>query len=94
MRTAIIVGVTSDGQLELPSDIQSRLIPGDKYIMWQAEDSIIFKKLQKQPQISELLNKIKAMGKDAQEPSLEKICALVKDVRHGLSERGNSESRS
>lgn len=85
MRTAMIVSVTADKQLELPPDIQEQLVPGDEYLIWKTEDSITFKKVHKPLTYSELSDKIDALGKDPDEPSMEEICQIVKEVRHKMS---------
>jgi hypothetical protein len=82
MRTATIVSVTPNKQLELPEEIQQQLKPGDEYLIWQTEDSITFKKVQKPRTYSDLLNKIQALEPNQNEPSIEEICEIVKEVRH------------
>lgn len=81
MRTAIIISVTEDRQLELPPELQAKLNPGDEYMIWETEDSILFKKIQKPLQFSELRRRVEALGPDPEQPTLEEICEMVREVR-------------
>jgi len=54
MTLTTVIQVTADGQLELPPEIRSKLHPGDEFVLWQEEDIIILKKVQK-PLLSELI---------------------------------------
>jgi bifunctional DNA-binding transcriptional regulator/antitoxin component of YhaV-PrlF toxin-antitoxin module len=81
MRTAIIVSVTEDRQLELPPELQAKLNPGDEYMIWETEDSILFKKIQKPLQFSELRRRVEALGPDPEQPTLEEISEMVREVR-------------
>lgn len=81
MRTAIIVSVTEDRQLELPPEIQAKLNPGDEYMIWESEDSILFKKIQKPLLFSELRRRVEALGPDPDQPTLEEISEMVREVR-------------
>lgn len=81
MRIAIIISVTEDRQLELPPEIQSKLNPGDEYMIWQSDDTILFKKIQKPLAYSDLWEKIEALGSDPNELSLEEISEIVREVR-------------
>jgi hypothetical protein len=87
MRTAIIVSVTTDKQLELPPDIQEKLVPGDEYLIWQSEDSITFKKVQKIITFDDLQKKIKSLDQDETWMSEEEVCQIVKDVRKQRKEQ-------
>jgi bifunctional DNA-binding transcriptional regulator/antitoxin component of YhaV-PrlF toxin-antitoxin module len=42
-----VIQVTIDGQLELPIAIRSRLQAGDKFVLWEEEDTIILKRVNK-----------------------------------------------
>ena len=87
MRTAIIVSVTVERQLELPPEIQAKLNPGDEYVIWETEDSILFKKIQKPLQFSELRRRVEALGPDPEQPTLEEISEMIREVRQqNLSE--------
>lgn len=92
MRQATIVSVTPNKQLELPEEIQQQLKPGDEYLIWQTEDSITFKKVQKPRNYLALLNKIQAIESNQDEPSIEEICEIVKEVRHQAAEAKNESA--
>ncbi len=81
MRTAIIVSVTSERQLELPPDFQAQLQPGDEYLVWTTEDSITFKKVCKPERFAELMAKVEAASPDPEEVSLDELSAIVREVR-------------
>lgn len=81
MRTTIIVSVTEDRQLELPPEFQAKLNPGDEYMIWDTEDSILFKKIQKPLQFSELRRRVEALKPDPEQPTLEEISEMVREVR-------------
>jgi hypothetical protein len=87
MRTAIIVSVTSDKQLELPPDIQEKLVPGDEYLIWQTEDSILFKKISQNITVEQLQNKIASLGKDETWMSEEEVSQIVKEIRNQKKEQ-------
>lgn len=82
MRQAIIVSVPPDKQLELPPDIQEKLIPGDEYLLWENDDSIMFKKLKKMLTFDDLQQKVKALGKDETWMSEEEVCKVIKQLKN------------
>lgn len=84
MRKATIISVTGDRQLEIPPEIQAQLTPGDEYMIWTTDDSILFKKIQKPLRFDELQKRIEALGPDPEEMSLEEISELVKEVRQQM----------
>jgi bifunctional DNA-binding transcriptional regulator/antitoxin component of YhaV-PrlF toxin-antitoxin module len=88
MRTAMIVSVTASRQLEIPPEIQAHLNPGDEYLIWQTEDTLVFKKVDKPMTLQDLLRRIEDLGPDSLQPSEAEICQMVKSVRH---KRGNHE---
>ncbi|MDY6805184.1 MAG: hypothetical protein SXA11_15445 [Cyanobacteriota bacterium] len=47
MTPTTVIQVTTDGQLELPPEIRSRLQPGDEFVLWEDKDIIVLKKLEK-----------------------------------------------
>ncbi len=81
MRKATVVSVTSDGQLEIPPEVQEKLHPGDEYLIWTTGDVITFQKIQKSKGFDQLQQKITALGPDSDELSLAEISALVHEVR-------------
>jgi hypothetical protein len=81
MRPATVISVTADRQLELPPEIQSQLQPGDEYLIWQTEDTILFKKVQKPTTLADIRAKVNGLGADPDEPTLEALSAIVREVR-------------
>ena len=75
-----IVKVTPEGQLELPSEIQAQLRPGDEYKISMTEDSIVFKKVQKPLTWAELSWR-EQLGSDPNQPTLQEISEMVKEIR-------------
>lgn len=85
MRQTRVLQVTAQGQLELPPEISSELQPGDEFTIWQEEDTIVLKRLQKSQDFSQLWQKIDELGDDPEQPSIEELTAMAKKVRHRLS---------
>jgi hypothetical protein len=81
MRSATIISVTPDRQLELPPEVRAQLTPGDEYLIWQTEDTIVFKRIHQPLDIDEIFRRIDAMGPDPEQPSEEEICQMVREVR-------------
>lgn len=77
----IIISVSEDQKLELPPEIQSQLQPGEQYKISITENAIILKKVQKSSTWTELSQRIKALGEDPQQPTLQEISEMVKEVR-------------
>ncbi|HZG37677.1 MAG TPA: hypothetical protein VEZ50_03260 [Nodosilinea sp.] len=84
MREVTIVSVTGDRQLEIPPEVQAQLTPGDEYLIWATDDAITFKKIQKPLRFDELQKRIDDLEPDPEDMSLEKISALVKEVRQQM----------
>ena len=82
---SIRVSVTSDRQLELPSEIQAMLQPGDEYVIFQTEDTLTFKKVNRPITFAEMTARINTLGVDPEEPTLQEISQMVREVRHGQS---------
>ena len=83
--TSTRVSVTADRQIELPSEIQAGLKPGDEYVIFQTEDTLTFKKVNKRMTFAEMTARIDALGVDPEEPTLQEISQMVREVRHGQS---------
>ncbi|MGV2389391.1 MAG UNVERIFIED_CONTAM: hypothetical protein LVR29_17470 [Microcystis novacekii LVE1205-3] len=45
MTKELLIQINREGNLELPPEVQTRLNPGDKYMISLTEDSIILKKV-------------------------------------------------
>lgn len=81
MRSTTLVSVTSDRKLELPLAIQSTLQPGDEYLIWQTEDMILFKRIQKPTTLADIRAKVSSLGADPEELTLEELSQIVREVR-------------
>ncbi|WP_228054776.1 hypothetical protein [Gloeocapsopsis crepidinum] len=81
MDKAIIVSITEQRQLEIPAEIQAHLHPSDEYIVWKTKDGFLFKKVQKNLELADLLEKVKELGTDPNQPTLEEISQIVHEIR-------------
>ncbi|WP_234708693.1 hypothetical protein, partial [Kamptonema sp. PCC 6506] len=80
----LVIQVTTEGQLNLPPSVRESLQPGDEYILWQEEDTIVLKKIQKLKGLSNLWQRIEQLGDDPEQPSMQEITAIVKEVRQRM----------
>ena len=85
MKTKLIVKVTPDGKLEIPSEVLAQLQPLTEYEILVTEGSIIFKKIIK-PRIDldKFLQEIDELEPDPEQPTLQEISEIVKEVRQEL----------
>ncbi|MBW4479583.1 MAG: AbrB/MazE/SpoVT family DNA-binding domain-containing protein [Tolypothrix brevis GSE-NOS-MK-07-07A] len=81
METDILIKVTAEGQLELPAEIQAKLSPGDEYMVSITEAEIVLKKVRKPLTWNELSQILEESEPDPNQPSLEEISEIVKEVR-------------
>lgn len=81
MPQTTVVSVTPNRQLELPPEIQATLQPGDEYLMWQTEDTILFKKVQRPTTLTDIRAQVRALGADPEEPTLAELSQIVREVR-------------
>ncbi|MDZ8187621.1 MAG: AbrB/MazE/SpoVT family DNA-binding domain-containing protein [Nostoc sp. ChiSLP02] len=81
IETNILVKVTAEGQLKLPAEVQAQLNPGDEYLVSITETEIVLKKIRKPLTWRELSQKIGESEPDTDQPSLEEISEMVKEVR-------------
>ena len=81
MYKAIVVSVTEQRQLEIPAEIQANLQPGDEYMVWETKDGFLFKKVQKNLELADLFEKVKELGTDPNQPTLEEISQIVHEIR-------------
>ena len=79
----MIISVTADRQFLVPSEVQSLLQPGEEYELKLTQDGMIFKKVQPFGNFDRLIEKVNAIGNDADGPSLDEISEMVKSVRQG-----------
>lgn len=81
MPQTTVVSVTPNRQLELPPEIQATLQPGDEYLMWQTEDTILLKKVQRPTTLADIRAQVRALGADPEEPTLAELSQIVREVR-------------
>lgn len=91
MSKTVIISVTADQKLELPPEIQANLKPGDEYAVWQTENTILIKKIQKTEGFSELWQRVDDLEPDPEQLSMAEITEIVKEVRQTMAQ---DESRS
>lgn len=84
MRQATIISVTPDRQLEIPPEIQAQLNPGDEYLIWQTENTILLQKVQQPSDFEALRAKVEALGPDPDQLSMDEITAIIKEVRQEM----------
>ena len=78
----LIARVTADGKLELPPEIS--LKPFAEYEVAIADNEIVLKKASKHLTLDELRRRRKELGPDPEEPTLQEISDIVKEVRREL----------
>lgn len=76
-----VIKVMPKGEIELPDEIKAQLRPGDEYQVSMIENSIVLKKIQKELDIKEWFRQIEELGLDPNQPTLEEISKMVKEVR-------------
>lgn len=85
MDTNVIIRVTDDKQLKIPSEIQSQLQPGDEYKIVITKNTIVLEKVTKpEVDVDLFLQEIEELEPDPHQPSLEEISEVVKEVRQEL----------
>ncbi|NMG09563.1 hypothetical protein [Brasilonema sp. UFV-L1] len=80
----MIVKVTDDGKLEIPSELLEKLKPLTEYEVSVTEDEIVFKKIRKPLTLKELRRRVQEAGSDPNQPTLKEISQIVKEVRQEL----------
>lgn len=88
-QTGILVSVSADGKLEILPELQSQMEPLSRYEVLVTNNEIIFKRIPQSLTWDNLSQRIEAAGIDPEEPSLQEISDIVKDVRK--SRRARSE---
>ncbi|MGF1523608.1 MAG: hypothetical protein ACFBSF_14925 [Leptolyngbyaceae cyanobacterium] len=91
MANAKVVGVTGDRQFNFPPEILKTLNPGDEYLVWQNEDTILLKRIAQPISLDVLFQRIEENGADPEQPSEAEICQIVKEIRH---KRVQNENRA
>ncbi|MBE9140832.1 hypothetical protein IQ254_27145 [Nodosilinea sp. LEGE 07088] len=77
-----VVSVNSDRQFAFPPEMLATLNPGDEYLVWQTNDTIVLKKVVQPLSLDTLLQRIEDLGPDPDQPSEAEICQIVKEIRH------------
>ncbi|TAF08686.1 MAG: hypothetical protein EAZ77_06645 [Nostocales cyanobacterium] len=85
MTTKLIAKVTSEGKLEIPPEILQQLQPNSEYEISVTERSIILeKKSNSTVDLDKFLEELDQLEPDAEQPTLEEISEIVKEVRQEL----------
>ncbi|MBR8838720.1 MAG: hypothetical protein DSM106950_33135 [Stigonema ocellatum SAG 48.90 = DSM 106950] len=85
METGVIIRVTEEKQLNLPPEIQSQLQPGDEYRVIIKDNCILLEKITKQTvDLDEFLQQMEELEPDPNQPTLQEISEVVKEVRREL----------
>ncbi|MDZ7992364.1 MAG: hypothetical protein RM022_007340 [Nostoc sp. EfeVER01] len=85
MQTDPIIRVTDEKQINLPTEIESQLIPGDEYRVILKENCIVLEKITQQNlDLDDFLQSLEQLEPDPNQPTLEEISEIVKDVRQEL----------
>ena len=82
--TKLIAKVTSERKLEIPPEILQQLQPNSEYEISVTENEIKFTKTKKKLTLDELFQCIDEAPPDPDQPSLEEISEIVKEVRQEL----------
>jgi hypothetical protein len=88
-QTGILVSVSADGRLDIPPELQAQMEPLSRYEVLETNNEIIFKRIPQSLTWEDLSQRIEVVGIDPEEPSLQEISDIVKDVRK--SRRARSE---
>ncbi|GBE95566.1 hypothetical protein [Nostoc cycadae] len=85
MNTNIVAKVTSEGKLEIPQEVLIQLQPLTEYAVSVTEDEIVLKKItQPNVNLDKFLQDLEDLEPDPNQPTLEEISEIVKDVRQEL----------
>ncbi|MBD2132774.1 MAG: hypothetical protein ACKO9I_22520 [Sphaerospermopsis kisseleviana] len=85
MTTKLIAKVTSEGKLEIPPEILQQLQPESEYEITVTERSIILeKKSNSTVDLDKFLEELDQLEPDPEQPTLEEISEIVKEVRQEL----------
>ncbi|WP_198807631.1 hypothetical protein [Leptolyngbya sp. BL0902] len=77
-----VVSITQARQFAFPPEVLATLEPGDEYLLWQTDDTIVLKKITQPLSFDALFQRIEALGPDPDQPTEAEICAIVKTIRH------------
>ncbi len=85
MTIKLIARVNSEGKLEIPDEILQQLQPFTEYEISLTEESIILeKKINSTVNIDEFLQESENLKTDPEQPTLQEISEVVKEVRQEL----------
>ncbi|QYX31862.1 AbrB/MazE/SpoVT family DNA-binding domain-containing protein [Sphaerospermopsis torques-reginae] len=84
MITKLIAKVTSEGKLEIPPEILQQLQPNSEYEISVTENEIKMIKTKKKLTLDELFQIVDESEPDPEQPTLEEISEIVKEVREEL----------
>jgi antitoxin component of MazEF toxin-antitoxin module len=84
MITKLIAKVTSEGKLEIPPEILQQLQPNSEYEISVTENEIKMIKTKKKLTLDELFQIVDNSEPDPEQPTLEEISEIVKEVREEL----------
>lgn len=85
MTTKLIAKVTSEGKLEIPTEILQQLQPLTEYEISITDEEIILKKQSNiTVDLDLFLQELDQLEPDPEQPTLEEISAIVKEVRQEL----------
>jgi|GEM_PF-2243473 len=77
-----VVTITQERQFAFPPEILEALEPGDEYLLWQTDDTIVLKKITQTISFDTLFQRIEALGPDSDQPTEAEICDIVNTIRH------------
>ncbi|MCC5629835.1 hypothetical protein LC613_18020 [Nostoc sphaeroides CHAB 2801] len=85
METDPIIRITDEKQINLPPEIQYQLQPGDQYRVTIKGNCIVLEKItQQNVDLDDFLQSLEQLEPDPNQPTLEEISEIVKDVRQQL----------
>jgi hypothetical protein len=76
------VSITQERQVAFPPEILETLEPGDEYLLWQTDDTIVLKKITQPISFNTLFARIEALGPDPNQPTETEVCEIVKTIRY------------
>ena len=85
-----MIQVTVNGQLELPPEISSQLQPGDEFLLWQEEDTIILKRVEKST-VEEMIKAKKGVNSEPDSHFFENSVSRLYIVSQMFAYTGYSE---
>jgi hypothetical protein len=85
-----IISITQSRQFAFPPEILENLEPGDEYLLWQMDDTIVLKKITQTVSLETLFKRIEALDSNSDEPTEAEICEIVKTIRHKRAQTSNA----